>query len=196
MELLDWTVIDSWKAGKLMVMAGILLYQAFFRWTPFLAIRKFDGSKAENFSASIRATHIPWFFFASLFHAVLLSVFAFVSYKLNPNAWLFYGLLFLGSVELILFLTVGVAGKLFAVRMGKNSIILSRGYLTMIPLNEVQRIEKKYSDEIYLVKKNGKVETINFRIFDKKDLTEFLIKLKNNAESHQIYFANDLAGEK
>lgn len=193
MEILDWMTIDSWKLTKVLIMAGILVYQAFFRWIPFIAIGKFKKDKVENhFSGNISVKNIPWFFFSSIFHVILMLLFGFISYQLNQNAYPLYLILFIGSFEIITYLIVGIKAKLFSLEMGNNSIILSRGFLTIIQISDIKRIEKKYGDEIYFVKSNGKVDTINSSILDKNQMHEFLGKLKTNCEKHNVYFANDL----
>lgn len=193
MEILDWHEITSWKAGKTALLCGILIYHAFYRWTPFVAVAKFKNTEdGENFRTTLKTSRIPWFFFANIFHCLLLLIFAFVILKLNHAAWPLYSVLFIGAAELILYLIIGKQLKLFSIVMGKNSLILSRGYLTIIPLKDLKSIEKKYGDEIYFTMKNGHVHTLNFGIFEEKKLTEFLIKLKNNAEVHDVYFGNDL----
>lgn len=192
MEILDWTVIDGWKGGKLAIMAGILVYHAFFRWVPFIAVRKSEKTAPELFISPLKASHFPWFFFANVFHAFLLGTFGFLCWKMNKASWPFYSVLLVGATELILYLIVGVSARLFTLIMGKNSIILSRGFLTSIQLKEVKKIEKKYNDELYFTMSDGTVNTISYHILDKKNLTEFLIKLRENAEAHNIYFGNDI----
>lgn len=192
MEILDWITIDSWKAGKLAIMVGILLYHSFFRWVPFLAVRKTSTDKTNLFVAHLKLTKMPWSFFANIFHIALMLTFGLLSWKLNKASWPLYSLLFIGSIEIILYLIIGISSKLFSLVMGKNSIILSNGYLTSIQLKEVKKIEKKYTDELYFTMNNGEVTTINYNILSKDEMTEFLLKLKNNTEIHNIYFANDL----
>ncbi len=193
MELLDWTEIDSWKAGKLAAMAFILLFMAFKRWMPFVVIGKFKKNKSENiYSTSIQLNKMPWFFFSNLFHVFLMSLFAFISLKLNPNAFYFYGLLFIGSIEIIFYLLFGNQLRFFGIEMGKNLIIISKGDLSIIHLKDTQRIERKYNDEIYIISKKGEVNTINSSILPPDKMTEFLKHLKENCENHNVYFANDL----
>jgi hypothetical protein len=192
MEILDWTQIDSWKGGKLAVMAGVLIYHSFFRWIPFLAVRKSENKTDELFVANLLANKIPWFFFANLFHAIILLVFAFVCWKLNKASWPLYYLLFFGAIEIIIYMMIGVYRKLFTMIMGKNSIIISAGYLKSFQLKEVKKIEKKYNDELYFTMNDGSVNTISYHLLDTKSIQEFLVKLKNNADTHNIYFGNDL----
>jgi len=192
MEILDWTQIDSWKGGKLVVMAGVLLYQSFFRWVPFLAVRKSENKSEDLYVANLISTKIPWFFFANLFHAILLLTFAFICWKLNKASWPLYYILFLGAIEIIFYMIIGVNRKLFTMIMGKNSIIISAGYLKSIQLKEVKKIERKYKDELYFTMKDGSVNTISFNLLNQKSSTEFLLKLRNNADEHNIYFGNDL----
>jgi hypothetical protein len=195
MELLDWLLFNEWQISKVIALAAILLYQAFFRWVPFLAMRNFkkDSSK-ENFIGTMKASNIPWFFFANLGHAVLLMIFALVCYKLNKNAWPLYSILYIGAAEVLIYLLVGIFFKLFAIGMGSHSIILSRGYLTLIPFRDLKRIERKYVDELYFIMANGKVNSINYQTLNKKEMTEFLVKLKINADKHDVYLANDVVG--
>lgn len=192
MEIIDWTEIDSWKFGKLVVMAGVLLYHSFFRWVPFLAVRNMKTESSQLFVSPLKISRIPWFLFSNVFHCMLLLIFAFLSWKLNKAAWPLYGLLLLGALEISFYVILGLRQKLFTVVMGKNNIILSTGYLTNILLKEVKMIEKKYGDEIYFTMKNGQVNSINTQIFETEKLNSFLEKLKENSDTHNIYFANDL----
>lgn len=192
MEILDWTVMDSWKFGKLVVMAGILIYHSFFRWVPFIAVRKSEKKSPDLFISTLKASHLPWFFFANVFHVILMTTFGLLCWKMNAASWPLYSLLFIGSIEIILYLLAGIFGKLFTLIMGKNSIIISSGYLTSIQLKEVKKIEKKYNDELYFTMSDGSVNTISYHLMDKKTMTEFLVKLKNNCDTHNIYFGNDV----
>jgi hypothetical protein len=196
MEILDWTQIDSWKGGKLAIMAGVLVYHSFFRWIPFFAVKKSSNDQNGLFISTLKASNMPWFFFANIFHSFLMLIFAFICWKLNKASWPLYFLLLIGAIEIVVYLVFGMTGKLFTLLMGKNSIILSNGFLTSIQLKEVKKIEKKYNDELYFTMSDGRVETINYRLLDKNDMTEFLIKLKNNAEIHNIYFGNDIMEKK
>lgn len=193
MELLDWKEIDSWKATKLGIMAFILIYLAFKRWIPFVAIGKFKKGNSENhFSTTLQLNKMPWFFFSNLFQIFVMGLFSFISWKLNPNAYYFYGLLFLGSIEMIIYLFIGNQFKFFGIEMGKNLIIISRGELAIIHLKDTQRIERKYNDEIYIISKKGEVNTINSSILPPDKMNDFLNRLKENCENHNVYFANDL----
>lgn len=192
MELLDWTEITPWKGIKLILMAGILIYQLFMRWVPFMAVAKFKKHDENIFVAALQSKHIPWFLFSNIFHASLLLIFALVIYKLNINAWPLYAMLAIGAAEITLYLGIGISQKLFTIIMGKNSIIFSKGYLKILKLDEIQSVEKKYGDELYFQTKDGNVETFNYNLLDKKSLSEFLIKLKNNCDERSIRFGNDV----
>jgi hypothetical protein len=192
MEIIDWTEIDSWKAGKLTIMAVILIYHSFFRWVPFIAVRKSERKSPDLFISSLISSHIPWFLFANIFHAILMTTFGLLCWKMNVASWPLYSLLFVGAIEIVVYLMVGIFGKLFTIIMGKNSIIISSGYLTSIQLKEVKKIEKKYNDELYFTMSDGTVNTVSYHILNKKTMTEFLVKLKNNCDTHNIYFGNDV----
>lgn len=192
MELLDWTEITPWKGIKLILMAGILIYQMFIRWTPFIAVAGFKKHEENIFVAPLQFKTFPWFFFSNIFHISLLLLFAFVIYKLNPNAWPLYLLTAIGATEITLYLGIGIWRKLFILIMGKNSIILSKGYLKILKLDDIKSVEKKYGDELYIQTKDGNVVTFNYTLLDKKSLSEFLIKLKNNCDERSIRFGNDV----
>lgn len=193
MEVIDWMELTPWKSAKLGAMTFILIFLSFQRWTPFIVLKKYKKNQTENdFSASFKLKSLPWFFFSSLFQVGFYLLFGFLSWKLNPNSFFFYGLLFLGAAEILFYLLIGNQFKLFGIEMSKNTIVLSKGELNIIHLNETQKIERKYNDEIYITSKKGKVNTINTRLLSENKMTDFLNQLKANCDQHNVYFANDL----